>query len=267
VYKGFYGLNARPFAKTPDPHYLYLSRNHREAFARLLHAVEEREIVLLTGGIGCGKTTLSRALMDELGDEFRIILLTNPRLSPLEFLHALALRLGIEQPLANKSALLEQMGTQLYQLYQQQIHPVLIIDEAQLIPHKDVFDEIRLLTNYQLDDVNLLSVILLGQPELVKRLSHPVYEPLRQRIGIQYELKPLQKEEVGAYIEFRLDQAGGRHDLFSEAAIEQVSHYSGGIPRRINQLASLALLEGFGRGVEQIDADVINAVAEELDGL
>lgn len=267
MYKGFYGFNVRPFAKTPDPQFFYLSKSHREAFARLLHAVEERDIILLTGGIGCGKTTLSRALMDELDDSYQIVLLTNPRLSPLEFLHALALRLGVDGPAQNKSELLEQLGGQLYRLYQRQVHPVLIIDEAQLIPHKDVFDEIRLLTNYQLDDVNLISVVLMGQPELVKRLAHPVYEPLRQRIGIQFTLEPLQSEEVGAYLEHRLKSAGGRKDLFSTAAIEQVSLYSKGIPRRINQLASLALLEGFGRGVQQIDASVVAAVVVELDGL
>ena len=110
MYKAFYGFNVRPFTKTPDPQFFYQSRNHREALARLHHAVEERDMILLTGGIGCGKTTLSRALLDELDDSFRIILLTNPRLSPLEFLHALALRLGITAPADNKSELLEQLG-------------------------------------------------------------------------------------------------------------------------------------------------------------
>lgn len=267
MYKAFFGLQARPFAKTPDPQFLYLSRGHREALARLLHAVEEREMILLTGGIGCGKTTLSRALIDELDEGYRVVLLTNPRLSPLEFLHALALRLGIAAPSANKSDLLEQLGQQLYHLYQQQIHPVLIIDEAQLIPHKDLFDEIRLLTNYQLDDVNLLSVVLMGQPELVKRLAHPVYEPLRQRIGIQFNLQPLPEEEVRAYLKHRLQSAGGRSDLFTAAAVTALGQLSAGIPRRINQLASLALLEGFGRGLRQIDAEIIQHVAEELDGL
>jgi len=267
VYKAFYGLQARPFAKTPDPRFLYLSQSHREAYARLLHAVEERDMVLLTGGIGCGKTTLSRALMDELDCSYRVVLLTNPRLSPLELLHLLALRLDIASPSLNKAELLEQLGGQLYRLYRQNVHPVLIIDEAQLIPHRDVFDEIRLLTNYQLDDVNLISVVLMGQPELLKRLAHPVYEPLRQRIGIQFVLQPLQVGEVGTYLEHRLASAGGRSDLFSAAAVELIAGFSAGIPRRINQLAALALLQGFGRGLAQIDASVIENVAIELDGL
>jgi len=136
-----------------------------------------------------------------------------------------------------------------------------------LIPHKDVFDEIRLLTNYQLDDVNLLSVVLMGQPELNKRLAHPVYEPLRQRIGIQFNLLPLPADEIGAYLNHRLHCAGGRSDLFTESAVVALGQLSGGIPRRINQLASLALLEAFGRELQQIDATVIRHVAEELAGL
>ncbi len=267
MYKAFYGLQARPFAKTPDPDFLFLSRSHREGLARLQHAVEERELILLVGGIGCGKTTLSRALMDDLGDEYRVVLLTNPRLSPLEFLHTLALRLGIAAPAGNKAELLEQLGRQLYELYRQQQHPLLIIDEAQLIPHKDVFDEIRLLTNFQLDDVNLISVALMGQPELLKRLAHPVYEPLRQRVGIQYILGPLQADEIGPYLQHRLGNAGCRTEIFTAAAVARIGEHSQGIPRRINQLASLALLEGFGRNLSQVDEAIIEAVSAELEGL
>ncbi len=267
MYKKFFGFSSRPFSKTPDPNFLYLSRNHREALARLHHAVEERDMILLTGGIGCGKTTLSRALMDQLGPGYRSVLITNPRLSPLDFLHTLALRTGIDSPADKKAELLEQLGSQLYRLYRQQVHPVLIIDEAQLIPHRDVFDEIRLLTNYQLDDVNLLTVILMGQPELVKRLAHPIYEPLRQRVGIQAFLKPLLEDEVGAYLQCRLKNAGGSIDLFNDEAVSLIGQSSNGIPRRINQLASLALLEAFGREAHQIDKSIVISVAEELAGL
>jgi type II secretory pathway predicted ATPase ExeA len=264
MYKAFYGLKERPFSKTPDPRFLFLSRGHAEALARLLHAVEERDIVLLTGGIGCGKTTLSRALMDELNESFMVVLLTNPRLTPLEFLRTLAYRLDIEQPAEYKSELLEQLGGRLYQLYREGVHPVLIIDEAQLIPHKDTFDEIRLLTNFQLDDGNLLSVVLMGQPELRTRLAHPVYEPLRQRIGIHFDLGPLNEAEAGLYLRHRIRCAGGSEDLFQADAIRDVALFSGGIPRKINQVAALALLEGFGRGSVRIDADIIAEVVAEL---
>lgn len=232
--------------------------------ARLLHAVEERDIILLTGGIGCGKTTLSRALMDELDKSFLVVLLTNPRLTPLEFLRTLAFRLEIEQPAEYKSELLEQLGGRLYQLYQDGIHPVLIIDEAQLIPHKDTFDEIRLLTNFQLDDGNLLSVVLMGQPELRTRLAHPVYEPLRQRIGIHFDLGSLDEVEAGAYLQHRIRCAGGQEDIFQPDAIKEIVRFTGGIPRKINQVAALALLEGFGRGCTRIDAAIVDEVVAEL---
>ncbi|MDO3380050.1 ExeA family protein [Geoalkalibacter halelectricus] len=264
MYESFYGFRERPFSKTPDPRFLYLSRSHREALARLLFAVEERDLALLTGGIGCGKTTLSRALMDQLNGAFKVILLINPRLTPLEFLRTLARHLGVEEPSTFKTDLLEQIGEKLYGLYQQGICPVLVIDEAQLVPHKETFDEIRLLTNFQLDDRNLLSVILMGQPELRRRLSHQVYEPLRQRIGMHFELQALNREETEHYLDFRLRTAGGEPGLFSPEAVDRIHALTEGIPRRINHAASLALLEGFGREAKQLDAAILDAVADEL---
>lgn len=265
MYEAFYGFRERPFSKTPDPRFLFLSRGHREALARLQYAVEERDIVLLTGEIGCGKTTLSRALTDTLDGHYRVMLLINPRLTPLEFLRSLALRLGIADPARFKTDLLEQLGTALYASYEQGICPVLVVDEAQLVPHKETFDEIRLLTNFQLDDRNLLSVILIGQRELRQRLRHRAYEPLRQRIGMQYDLQPLSQAEVAEYLDFRLVAAGGAPGLFNAGAVSRLYHYSAGIPRKINHAASLALLEGFGREARLIDEALLDCVMLELD--
>ena len=267
MYEAFYGFRERPFSKTPDPRFLFLSSGHREALARLQYAVEERDIVLLTGEIGCGKTTLSRALTDSLDEGYRVILVINPRLTPLEFLRGLALRLGIEDPSRFKSDLLDQIGTALYGFFEQGVCPVLVIDEAQLVPHKETFDEIRLLTNFQLDDRNLLSVVLIGQGELRQRLKHRAYEPLRQRIGMQYDLKPLSRAEVAEYLDFRVVTAGGDAGLFESGAIDHLFRYSGGIPRKINHAASLALLEGFGRGLRVINDAVVENVMLELDSL
>jgi len=265
MYEAFYGLSERPFSKTPDPRFLYSSRIHREGLARLIYAVEERDLILFTGEIGCGKTTLSRALMDELGDDYKVILLINPRLTPLEFLHALALRLDIDEPAKFKVELLEQIGRSLYQLFEQGVCPVIVIDEAQLIPHKETFDEIRLLTNFQLDDRNLMSIVLMGQPELRKRLAHRVYEPLRQRIGMQFDLRPLTYEETGEYLDHRVAVVGGAPGLFLPDAVDRIYTYSGGIPRKINHAASLALLEGFGRESTRIGGDIMDAIMVELD--
>jgi type II secretory pathway predicted ATPase ExeA len=267
MYEAFYGFRERPFSKTPDPRFLFLSRGHQEALARLQYAVEERDMVLLTGGIGCGKTTLSRALTDTLDENYRVMLLINPRLTPLEFLRTLALRLDVADPARFKADLLEQIGTALYGCFERGICPVLVIDEAQLVPHKETFDEIRLLTNFQLDDRNLLTVVLIGQGELRQRLRHRAYEPLRQRIGMQYDLQPLNRPEVAEYLDFRVMTAGGPPGLFSAGAAECLYRYSGGIPRKINHAASLALLEGFGRGSRTIDEAVLDSIMLELEAL
>jgi general secretion pathway protein A len=265
MYEAYFGLRERPFSKTPDPRFLFLSSGHREALARMQYAVEERDLVLLTGEIGCGKTTLSRALMDALDDSFKVVFLINPRLTPLEFLNSLARHLGVAEPSRFKVDLLEQIGAILYEYYEKGQTPVVVIDEAQLVPHKETFDEIRLLTNFQLDDRNLISVVLMGQPELKRRLQHRVYEPLRQRIGMQYELKPLSFEETAEYLDFRVVQAGGQPGLFSTVAVEAVYTYSLGTPRMINHAASLALLECFGRGERRVEKSTIDAVMLELD--
>jgi type II secretory pathway predicted ATPase ExeA len=142
---------------------------------------------------------------------------------------------------------------------------VLVIDEAQLVPHKETFDEIRLLTNFQLDDRNLISVVLIGQKELRQRLRHRVYEPLRQRIGMQYDLQPLSHAEVAEYLDFRVAAAGGVPGLFSAGAVSRLYQYSAGIPRKINHAAALALLEGYGREAKIIDETVLDNVMHELD--
>ncbi|TYP00130.1 type II secretory pathway predicted ATPase ExeA [Geothermobacter ehrlichii] len=265
MYKEFYGLSERPFSKTPDPRFLYLSRGHREALARLLYAVEERDLILLTGEIGCGKTTLSRALIDELDENHQVILFINPRLTPMEFLRILATRLGVKKPARTKADLLGQIERELYRCHEAGRCPVLVIDEAQLVPHKELFDEIRLLTNFQLDDQNMICVVLMGQPELRQRLKHRAYEALRQRIGLQYNLTPLDREETAAYLRYRLEVAGGFPELFDADAVDMIHEYSGGIPRKINHIASLALLEGFGREAGTIDREVMLAVRQELD--
>src|SRR6202171_2600085 len=198
MYEQHFGLTAKPFGKTPDPSFLYESDQHKEALARLEYAVEEKELALLVGDIGSGKTTLSRALIDRIGEARPVILLINPRLTPVQLLRSIASGLGI-QPARYRNELLDQIHAKLFELYESGREPVLIIDEAQLIPSKATFDEIRLLTNFQLDDQNLLSVLLIGQPELEVRLERAHYAPLRQRIGMRYRLGPLSLEETTRY--------------------------------------------------------------------
>ena len=262
MFEEFFGLRKKPFGKTPDPAYLFESAQHGEALARLEYAVEEKDLALLVGDIGSGKTTLSRALIDRVADSRPIILLINPRLTPAQLLRSIASGLGLT-PARFRNDLLDQIHAKLFELFEQKREPVLIIDEAQLIPGKATFDEIRLLTNFQLDDQNLLSVILIGQPELETRLDRAPYAPLRQRIGFRYRLGPLSLQEVSSYVAHRIGVAGGARNPFDEDAVRSLHEISGGIPRLINTLATTALLEAFGDDVLHIDRNRVEAAARE----
>ncbi len=261
MYKAFYGFTERPFSKTPDPRFLYLAPQYDEALARLDYAVEEREIAVLTGEIGSGKTTLSRALMDR-NDHDRIVLFVNPRFTPTQFLRQLAMHLELE-PRYYRSDLLESISDRLLELHEAGSGVVLIIDEAQLIPGKPTFDELRLLSNFQLDTENLLAILLIGQPELKRRLKHPAYAALRQRVGMWYHLSALDEDQTAAYILYRLEVAGSDGDVFSPEAVEAVYRHTRGIPRLINNLCTNALLTGFGKEERPIrKATVVEAAAE-----
>ena len=265
MYKEFYGLREKPFSKTPDPRFLFLSAGHREALARLQYVVEEREIALLTGDIGCGKTTISRALMDLAGEAYHFCFIFNPRLSAMELLRVIARELKVAVPPAGKDELLREITESLYRFHEEKRCPVIVIDEAQMINGREVFDEIRLLTNFQLDDKNLLSVIVMGQPELRRMLGDPIYEPFRQRIAINYHLSPLNLEETQDYLDYRMETAGGETGLFTPDAVQRIYELSGGVPRKINVIATNALLEGFGRDAALIDAGIIEEMADELN--
>lgn len=264
MYKSFYGFRERPFSKTPDPRFLYLSRSHQEALARLMYVLEERETALLTGEIGCGKTTVSRALMDLAGEGYHFCFIFNPRLTPTEFLRQTARELMIRHPSHHKDELLAQIHHALYQLSTEGKSAVLVIDEAQLVPDREIFDELRLLTNFQLDDQNLISIVLMGQPELRQILSHPSLEAFRQRISLMYHLEPLTLPEVQEYIDTRLVVAGGTPGLFTPDAIVKIHQLSGGIPRKINQIATNALLVGYGADATVIEACILEDMEREL---
>jgi type II secretory pathway predicted ATPase ExeA len=266
MYEEFYGLTEKPFNKTPDPRFLYQSAKHAEALARLQLAVDEQDMVLLTGEIGSGKTTLSRALIDSLDGSYHPVLIINPRLSPSQLLRTIALRLGMDDESRFRHGILEGINAKLYELFEAGKRTVIIIDEAQLIPGKATFEELRLLTNFQLDDRNLLSLVLIGQTELRDRLDRRQYRALRQRISMQFHLGPLDEEETREYVKHRLRTAGREHLLFDAAAVSLLFEESGGVPRRINIMAANALIEGFGRGAEIIGPEIMENVVQDGRG-
>ncbi len=266
MYEAYFGLREKAFRKTPDPRYLFLNETYEEALARLLFAVEEREIGLLTGEIGSGKTLLSRVLVDRLGDGWEVAMIVNPRLSPRQLLKAVARELDIAEPAAHAADLVDQLQARLFELDQAGRAVLLIIDEAHLVPSRATFEELRLLTNVQLDDRSLLALILLGQTELRRRLKHRTYRALTQRLGADFHLGTFSPQDTAAYVRHRLAVAGGRRDdIFTDEALARLHQASGGVPRVLNHLATQCLLEVMALGGSQVTADVAQAVVSSLD--
>jgi type II secretory pathway predicted ATPase ExeA len=263
MYLSFYSLTRKPFSKTPDPEFLYQSRQHAEALARLSHAVEEREVAVLTGEVGAGKTTLSRALVDAYAEACRFSFVVHPALPPAQLLTAVAEGFGLS-PGRRKVEAFGAVAEHVARLDADGRFGVVIIDEAQLLPGRAAYDELRLLTNLAADDRPLLGLVLVGQPELRARLAARGGEAFRQRIGVAYHLGPLDLADTGRYLTHRLSVAGRQDPLFDPGAVEAIHRLSGGLPRRVNQLAAGALLEGFARGVAALSADVVEAVAQDL---
>jgi type II secretory pathway predicted ATPase ExeA len=225
------------------------------------------DLALLTGEVGSGKTLLTRALADRLGDKYEVAMILNPRLSPRQFLHTLAGELGVGSPRFHASDLLGQIHDRLLELDEAGRAALLVVDEAHLIPSRATFEEIRLLTNFQLDDRNLIAVVLVGQPELRDRLRRRAYRALTQRIGAEFHLTPLGPEDTLSYLRHRLIVAGAPRFLFDEPAALLLHEVSGGLPRVINQLATESLIEGMARGLTAVDVEVVEAVARSRDFL
>lgn len=259
MYTEYFGLREKAFRKTPDPRYLFLGETHEEALEQLLFAVEEMELALLTGEVGSGKTLLTRALVDRLGERYEVGMILNPRLVPRQFLATVARELGVGAPRFAKDELLDQIHERLLALDQAGRPAVLIVDEAHLLPGKSTFEEIRLLTNFQLDDRNLLAVVLVGQPELRARLRHPAHRALTQRVGAFFHLTPLGPADTKAYLEHRLAVAGATRPLFTPGAVARLHRASAGLPRVLNHLATQSLLEAMGRGEDEVGEDVARA--------
>jgi type II secretory pathway predicted ATPase ExeA len=262
MYLEFFGLSRRPFSKTPDPEFLFPSRQHAEALARLSHAVEEREVAVLTGEIGAGKTTLSRALVDAFSERCRFSFVIHPALPPAQLLGAVAGGFGLP-PARRKADAFAAVADLGARLDAEGLFAVVVVDEAQLLS-RGAFDELRLLTNIAADDRALLGLVLVGQPELRDRLRDRGGEAFAQRIGVAYHVGALDLEETGRYLAHRLAVAGREAPLFDEGAVAAVHRLSGGVPRRVNQVAASALLEAFAREAGGISAEIVEAAAADL---
>lgn len=267
MYEAYWELSEKPFENTPDPRFLYYSQEHKEALARLLYVVRERKGGgLLTGEYGSGKTLLSRVLWQELQQEnkYQSVFILNPRLSGLEFIQEITHQLsgGGAEVSSNKAELFHALHKILYSNHNVGRHCVIMIDEAQAIQDKDTLEELRLLLNFQLDNAFLLTIILLGQPELKVMVNN--MPQLAQRMAVRYHLVALGEQETQEYIVHRLMVAGVKKAIFNDGAIKLIFTHSQGIPRKINTICDLALLVGYGNGVKVIDEKTIAGIAEDL---
>ncbi|MCC7429649.1 AAA family ATPase [bacterium] len=264
MYLDYWELQIKPFDNTPDPKFFFFGREHEEAFLRLVYTIKENKgAFLLTGEYGCGKTTLIRTLIQEciFSGNFEMAFLGNPvwKDNPNEFLKDILFELEKEVSVTtSRSELLRMIGDALMQNAASGKNTILIIDEAQLIEDDKIFEYIRLLLNYQLDDRNLLTIILVGQPDLREKVMN--FPQLDQRVGIKYHLHTLDREETEQYILHRLKVAGTEKIIFEQDAIDEIYKSSFGTPRRINNICDLALFTGSQKGLKEINSKIINAV-------
>lgn len=268
MYAEFYGLKELPFALTPDPRFIYFTPSHTEVMANLHYGIESgKGLIVVTGEVGTGKTTILRWMMQRLDRTVLVAYLFNPRLSVTEFYQHVASLLDV-QKWETKPELLASLGQALESRHSRGLRTVLIIDEAQgLSP--SVLEEIRLLSNFESDTAKQLQIVLTGQPELRDVLNNPDLRQLKQRVALRCVIKPLPTiDETDRYITSRLLASGAaRTDIFSPEAIDHIYRCTEGIPRNINNLCDNALLAGYASGELTINRSIIEEVAESFDML
>ncbi|MEX0645360.1 MAG: AAA family ATPase, partial [Parvularculaceae bacterium] len=263
MYEEFFGLTEKPFSIQPDPAFLYWGRGHRLAYAMLEYGVlNHAGISIVTGEVGCGKTTLVHRLLDQLSDSHAVALLSNVQQGRGDLLSWVLM--GFGQPFSAKGhvELFSQLQTFFIGEYAKGRRVVLIIDEAQNLSI-DMLEELRLLSNINAGKDQLLQLILVGQPELKNLLNRPEMLQLAQRVGADFHLTPLSREEIDAYLNTRLRIAGGDRRIFTERAVELIAEQSGGVPRVINIIADTALVYAFSAQATVVDAETIGAVIRD----
>jgi general secretion pathway protein A len=275
MYEDYFGFLEKPFSLTPDPKFLYRSESHANAFELLQYAIRRREgFVVVTGDIGTGKTTLCRALLEQIDRRTFSALVLNPFLSEDDLLKLILQDFGVvsrEEMKAgrlsgvSKQELIDTLYDFLLGLLPLRASAVLIIDEAQNLPLQ-VLEQLRILSNLETDKEKLLQIIMVGQLNLQPLLRSPELRQLDQRVSIRYELKPLTREEMAAYITHRLQVAGGSNAVsFTPRALHCVYQYTGGIPRLINLICDRVLLGAFSARVNSVTHDLVERAAETLD--
>jgi len=270
MYEEHWGLREKPFENTPNPHFLYHSQQHEEGLSRLLYVVSEgKGAGLITGVFGCGKTLLGRTLFKELDrDIYKTAFIANPFLNYTELLMHIAYSLGARDLPQNKqdilvNVILERLSEILENNMRDGKKTVVVIDEAHVITDRRVWEELRLLLNFQMEDRFLLTLLILGQPELKEIIDSN--KQFSQRIAVKFHLGPLSEKETNEYIKHRLSVSGRITPIFTPESTALIYKKSGGIPRRINHICDLALFAGFGKNKSVIDDKIIKEVSFDME--
>lgn len=269
MYHAFYKLKENPFNVTADPEFFFSSQGHLEAITHLVYGIEQRKgILVITGEVGTGKTTLCRKLIHQAHKKIKISNVFNPNLSELEFLTVVCQDFGIRTKWRDKVALMRALHRYLIKANKKNITVVLLIDEAQHLTIEQL-EQVRLLTNFETEKEKLLQIILVGQPELNEKLQLSELRQLRQRIAVHYHIKPLEKADILNYINYRLNKAMINPEhignvSFTETAIESIYQLTKGSPRTINVLCDRALLAGFVAETRFINENIIENCAKEV---
>jgi general secretion pathway protein A len=269
MYHEFYQLKDNPFNVTADPDFFFLSNSHHKAISSLVYGIEQRKgIIVLTGEIGTGKTTLCRKLLKQSDRKNKFALILNPNFSELELLQMIIHDLGVRTKSQNKLELIYALNKFLIKESNKGYNVVVIIDEAQNLGPNQL-EQIRLLSNIETEKEKLLQIILVGQPELYEKLQLSELRQLRQRIAIYFHIKPLEKMDIRGYIYHRLAKVMRYPDalnnvIFTEKALEMIFQYTQGSPRSINILCDRALLAGFVADTNAIDEHIIENCAREI---
>lgn len=264
MYLDFYGLKNKPFNITSDPRFFFESVTHREALAALLYGIQERKgIILITGEVGTGKTTLCKALLNQLPPEVKTSFILNPYFSHVQLLQAIVEDFGLQVAKKNPLEIVKQLNTFLLEISTEGGNAVLVIDEAQNLSARQL-EQIRLLSNLETSQEKLFQIVLVGQPELTEKLNQYNLRQIRQRIFVKCDLTPLKRAEVKEYIDFRLKKAGETDIEILPESLRVIYEFSKGIPRVINMLCDRALLLGFVKETKVFDQGIFRDCIREL---
>ena len=267
MYEKFYHLRQKPFQLTPDPVFLYKSEKHCNALTYLEYGLSENvNIVVLTGDVGSGKTTTAQYILNQLDGQLDPAMITNTNLSADELLRMIQHAFGIAGVNLDKAAVIDAIHRDLLERHEAGRHALLVIDEAQNLS-AEVLEELRMLSNFQKDRFALLQIMLVGQPELLLTLRKPSMRQFSQRVAVHYHLTALDRKETGAYIDYRLQIAGGEKEMFTPAAVDIIFSRSGGVPRSINLLCDAALVYGFVDESSRITQDIISQIIDDRLGV